>query len=104
MESCFPAMLVLWLGREFYRGKYGMTASSQAWIPVLGDKLGDPFDDSATNLATLVIDDSRKCDPFLDTSIRKEITLESRKEIPCDVTACQGEFIRAGLGSESSVC
>ncbi|GBM01236.1 hypothetical protein AVEN_174352-1 [Araneus ventricosus] len=34
-------MLVLWSGREFYRGKYLMTVSSQAWTPDLGDKFGD---------------------------------------------------------------
>ncbi|GBN04333.1 hypothetical protein AVEN_49203-1 [Araneus ventricosus] len=41
MEIRFPAMLVLCLEREFYRGKYGMTGSSQAWAPDVGDKLGD---------------------------------------------------------------
>ncbi|GBN21128.1 hypothetical protein AVEN_249966-1 [Araneus ventricosus] len=41
MESRFPAILVLWLGREFYRGKYEMTDSSQVWTPDFGDKLGD---------------------------------------------------------------
>ncbi|GBM10303.1 hypothetical protein AVEN_50017-1 [Araneus ventricosus] len=41
MGSRFPAMLVLWLGREFYRGKYGMTGNSQAWAPDLGDEFGD---------------------------------------------------------------
>ncbi|GBO33513.1 hypothetical protein AVEN_31712-1 [Araneus ventricosus] len=41
MESRFPAMLVLWLGRKFYRGKNGMTGSSQAWTPDLCVKLGD---------------------------------------------------------------
>ncbi|GBN55747.1 hypothetical protein AVEN_26654-1 [Araneus ventricosus] len=41
MGSRFPAMLVLWLGREFYRSKYEMTDSSHVWIPDLGDKLGD---------------------------------------------------------------
>ncbi|GBM14056.1 hypothetical protein AVEN_101265-1 [Araneus ventricosus] len=41
MESRFPAMLVLWLGREFYRDKYGMTSSSHVWSPDLGDHLGD---------------------------------------------------------------
>ncbi|GBL74709.1 hypothetical protein AVEN_213911-1 [Araneus ventricosus] len=45
MESRFTAMLVLWLGREFYRGKYGMTGSSQAWSPDLGDKLADYLGD-----------------------------------------------------------
>ncbi|GBL95304.1 hypothetical protein AVEN_37753-1 [Araneus ventricosus] len=38
MESRFPAMLVLWFGREFYRGKYGMIGSIQVWTPDLGDK------------------------------------------------------------------
>ncbi|GBL87771.1 hypothetical protein AVEN_81370-1 [Araneus ventricosus] len=41
MEIRFPAMLVLWLGREFYKGKYEMTDSSPVWTPDLGDKLGD---------------------------------------------------------------
>ncbi|GBM89227.1 hypothetical protein AVEN_136367-1 [Araneus ventricosus] len=40
MESRFPAMSVLWLGREFYRSKYGMTGSGQAWTPDLVDELG----------------------------------------------------------------
>ncbi|GBM93039.1 hypothetical protein AVEN_81085-1 [Araneus ventricosus] len=38
MECRFPAMLVLWLGREFYRGKYRMTGNGQTWTPDLGDK------------------------------------------------------------------
>ncbi|GBL90074.1 hypothetical protein AVEN_135440-1 [Araneus ventricosus] len=41
MESRFPAMCVLWLGREFHRGKYEMTDSSHIWTPDLGDKFGD---------------------------------------------------------------
>ncbi|GBM77278.1 hypothetical protein AVEN_244326-1 [Araneus ventricosus] len=41
MESRFPAMSVLWLGRKIYRGKYGMTRSSHVWFPDLDDKLGD---------------------------------------------------------------
>ncbi|GBM26297.1 hypothetical protein AVEN_66532-1 [Araneus ventricosus] len=40
-ESRFPAVRVLRLGREFYRGKYGMTGSSHVWFPDLGDKLDD---------------------------------------------------------------
>ncbi|GBM39241.1 hypothetical protein AVEN_43642-1 [Araneus ventricosus] len=47
MECRSPAMLVLWLGREFYRGKYGMTGNSQAWTPDLADELGDHFDDKS---------------------------------------------------------
>ncbi|GBM34946.1 hypothetical protein AVEN_80807-1 [Araneus ventricosus] len=45
MESRFPAMLVLWFGREFYRGKYEMTDSSHVWTPDLGDKLGGHLGD-----------------------------------------------------------
>ncbi|GBM81789.1 hypothetical protein AVEN_151769-1 [Araneus ventricosus] len=41
MESRFPAMRVLWLGREFYRGNYGMASSSHVWLPGLGDHLLD---------------------------------------------------------------
>ncbi|GBN19678.1 hypothetical protein AVEN_41582-1 [Araneus ventricosus] len=53
MESRFPTILVLWLGREFYRGKYGMTGSSQAWTLDHSDKLGGYFGVLETNLATL---------------------------------------------------
>ncbi|GBO24494.1 hypothetical protein AVEN_177726-1 [Araneus ventricosus] len=45
MESRLPAMLVLWLGREFYRGKCEMTSSSHVWSPDFGDKLGDHLSD-----------------------------------------------------------
>ncbi|GBM47351.1 hypothetical protein AVEN_94458-1 [Araneus ventricosus] len=45
MESRFPAILDLWLERDFYRGKYGMAGNSQAWTPDLGDKLGDHLGD-----------------------------------------------------------
>ncbi|GBN74186.1 hypothetical protein AVEN_14280-1 [Araneus ventricosus] len=45
MESRFPAMSVLWLGREFYRDKYGMTGSSHVWAPDLRDKLDDHLGD-----------------------------------------------------------
>ncbi|GBL84346.1 hypothetical protein AVEN_127616-1 [Araneus ventricosus] len=50
VESLFPAMLVLWLEREFYRGKYGMTGSIQAWTPDLCDHLGDKFVDEIWDL------------------------------------------------------
>ncbi|GBO33208.1 hypothetical protein AVEN_204028-1 [Araneus ventricosus] len=57
MESRFPALRVLWLGREFYRGKYGMTSNSHVWFPDLGDTLGDhrgdkfgDFDDEICDL------------------------------------------------------
>ncbi|GBN99444.1 hypothetical protein AVEN_89936-1 [Araneus ventricosus] len=82
MESRFPAMLVLWLGREFYKAKHGVTGSGCSGIPDLGDELGD-------NLAAWRqiwrpwrhIDDSRKCKPFLDISIRKGNTLEYTRNL-----------------------
>ncbi|GBM80081.1 hypothetical protein AVEN_3659-1 [Araneus ventricosus] len=62
MESRFPAMRVLWLGREFYRDKYRMTSSSHD----LGDHLGD-FGDEIWDL---------KGAGIFDISIRREDTLE----------------------------
>ncbi|GBM76122.1 hypothetical protein AVEN_205236-1 [Araneus ventricosus] len=53
-------MLVLWLGREFYRGKYGMPRSGQNWTPDLGDKFGD-------------FDYSRKCAYFLYICITSRV-------------------------------
>ncbi|GBO26778.1 hypothetical protein AVEN_136986-1 [Araneus ventricosus] len=35
MESRFPAMRVLWLGRELYRAKHGMSGSNQALVTML---------------------------------------------------------------------
>ncbi|GBN18421.1 hypothetical protein AVEN_151808-1 [Araneus ventricosus] len=67
MESRFPAMQVLWLGREFYKVKHGVTSAT----------LMAPM-----TLATILaiwrqIDDSRKCNPFLDISTRKGNTREN---------------------------
>ncbi|GBN97897.1 hypothetical protein AVEN_171223-1 [Araneus ventricosus] len=45
MESRFPEMLVLWLGREFYKVKHGVTGSDCSWNPDPGDELGDYFGD-----------------------------------------------------------
>ncbi|GBN05362.1 hypothetical protein AVEN_128946-1, partial [Araneus ventricosus] len=45
MESRSPEMLVLWLGRGFYRGKNVMTGSNQAWTPDLGDHHGHKYGD-----------------------------------------------------------
>ncbi|GBO03703.1 hypothetical protein AVEN_39836-1 [Araneus ventricosus] len=111
MGSRFPATLVLWLGREFYKVKHGLTGSDCSWIPYLGDNfvdLGyhfdDKFGDLREHLATILmknvatwqqiwrpwrsflatwrqIDDSRKCNPFLDISIRKGNTLEYTRKL-----------------------
>ncbi|GBM79147.1 hypothetical protein AVEN_86230-1 [Araneus ventricosus] len=70
IESRFPAMRVLWLGREFYKVKHGVT-SATVMAPLTLE----------TNLATILaiwrqIDDSRKCNPFLDIFTRKGNTRE----------------------------
>ncbi|GBN95389.1 hypothetical protein AVEN_241687-1 [Araneus ventricosus] len=41
MESRFPAMFVLWLGREFYKVKHGVTYFGRPGIPDLGDHFGN---------------------------------------------------------------
>ncbi|GBN50162.1 hypothetical protein AVEN_262817-1 [Araneus ventricosus] len=71
MESRFPAMLVLWLGREFYKVKHGVTT-----VAVPGP----------LTLATILvtwrqIDDSGKCNTFLDISIRKGNTREYMRKL-----------------------
>ncbi|GBN27158.1 hypothetical protein AVEN_217089-1 [Araneus ventricosus] len=45
MESRFPSMLVLWFGRQFYRGMYGNSGGKEPSTPDLGDKLDDHFGD-----------------------------------------------------------
>ncbi|GBN85477.1 hypothetical protein AVEN_206610-1 [Araneus ventricosus] len=85
MESRFPAMQVLWLGREFYKVKHGVTSATLM---------------ARMTLATILaiwrqIDDSRKCNPFLDISTRKKNT----RETPCDVTACRREYLRTAPSS-----
>ncbi|GBN85578.1 hypothetical protein AVEN_138051-1 [Araneus ventricosus] len=70
MESRFPAMRVLWLRRELYKVKHGVT-SATVMAPL--------------TMATILtiwrpwrqIDDSRKCNPFLDISTRKGNTREN---------------------------
>ncbi|GBN71668.1 hypothetical protein AVEN_268053-1 [Araneus ventricosus] len=75
MESCFPAMLVLWLGREFYKDKHGVMATAVPGHLTLATIL-------VTNLTTLrQIDDSRECNPFLDISIRKGNMLEYTRKL-----------------------
>ncbi|GBN24937.1 hypothetical protein AVEN_170657-1 [Araneus ventricosus] len=73
MESRFPGMSVLWLGREFDRGKYGMTSSKDVWSLTL-----------ATILATWRQTwrlwrrnmGSQRCWNLLYISIQREDTLE----------------------------
>ncbi|GBM51229.1 40S ribosomal protein S3a [Araneus ventricosus] len=67
MECRFPAMQVLWLGREFYKVKHGVT-SATVMVPL--------------TLATILAiwrqtDESRRCNPFLDISTRKGNTREN---------------------------
>ncbi|GBM94108.1 hypothetical protein AVEN_237383-1 [Araneus ventricosus] len=81
MESRFPAMLVLWFGREFYRVKYGVTGSSQAWTPDLGHHLGDKIWDlkGARIFSISLLGEEIRLN-VLDFSIRDEEIYGARTE------------------------
>ncbi|GBM76293.1 hypothetical protein AVEN_81843-1 [Araneus ventricosus] len=82
--SRIPAMLVLKLGREFYRGKYGMTGSSQTWTPDLDNEFGDLETNLATKSGTSkMLELSR----YLYYGPRSGFI----QMIPCDVMACRGD-------------
>ncbi|GBN23434.1 hypothetical protein AVEN_46623-1, partial [Araneus ventricosus] len=67
--SCLASLIV---GREFYRGKHGVTGSSRSGTPDLVEKSVIP--ENATLFSIFLLG--------------KEILLNIR-ENPCDVTACQ---------------
>ncbi|GBL78550.1 hypothetical protein AVEN_65153-1 [Araneus ventricosus] len=80
MESPFPAMLVLWLGRELCKGKYGMTGSSQAWTLDFGDKSKIPENASLFSIS------------LLGEDIRLMYEM-----IPCYVTARRADYKRTAV-------
>ncbi|GBN43122.1 hypothetical protein AVEN_147328-1 [Araneus ventricosus] len=83
----FPTMLVLWLGREFYIGKCGMTRSSQDCTSDLGEEMWDLKNAGIFSIPLLVPRSG-----FVQM-------------IACDVTACLGDYKRTVLGSQNnSVC
>ncbi|GBN16011.1 hypothetical protein AVEN_207095-1 [Araneus ventricosus] len=90
MENLFPVMFAVWFGREFYRIKYGMTGSSQAWTPDLGDHFGDEMWDL------------KNAGIFSISPLGVNIWLI--KMIPFDATACRGDYKRTEMGSRSRVC
>ncbi|GBN79452.1 hypothetical protein AVEN_124740-1 [Araneus ventricosus] len=90
MESRFPAMLVLWLGREFYRGMYGNSGETEPLTPDLGDKFGDEMWDLKTT-GIFLISPLGARSGFIQM-------------ISCDVTAYRGDYIRTVLGSQNSEC
>ncbi|GBN32307.1 hypothetical protein AVEN_262733-1 [Araneus ventricosus] len=63
----FPAMSVLWLGREFCRGMLGNAGEIERSTPDLGDKLSDHFDDEMWDLKSAQI--------FLISLLRAEIRI-----------------------------
>ncbi|GBM89239.1 hypothetical protein AVEN_53950-1 [Araneus ventricosus] len=67
MECRFPAVLVSWLGREFYRGIYGNAGEIEPSTPDLGDKLSDHFGDEMWDLKSARI--------FLISLLRTEIRI-----------------------------
>ncbi|GBO10643.1 hypothetical protein AVEN_29623-1 [Araneus ventricosus] len=90
MESRFPAMRVLWLGREFYKVKHGVTSETLMARMTL-----------ATILVTWrQIDDSRKCNPFLDIFIRKENTQDPPWNV---VIGSEGRELRISPITESDI-
>ncbi|GBM62808.1 hypothetical protein AVEN_19797-1 [Araneus ventricosus] len=71
MERRFPAMLVLWLGREFYRAECGMTGSIQAWIPDLGDFGDEIWDLKGAEIFSISLLGEEICLNILDDSMRR---------------------------------
>ncbi|GBM96741.1 hypothetical protein AVEN_134020-1, partial [Araneus ventricosus] len=67
METRFPAMQILWLGREFYKVKHGVTSATLVARMTLATILATW---RQISLPWRQIDYSRKCNPFLDISIR----------------------------------
>ncbi|GBO03485.1 hypothetical protein AVEN_67647-1 [Araneus ventricosus] len=68
---------------------YGMTGSSQAWTPDLGDKFGD-FGDEMWYLKNAGIFSISLLGPISGFI----------QMIPCDVTACRGDYKRTVLRSQ----
>ncbi|GBM89155.1 hypothetical protein AVEN_25939-1 [Araneus ventricosus] len=83
MESRFPAMRVLWLGREFYRVKYEMVGGSHVWTSDLGDKFGDFCDE---------IWDLKGAGIFSISLLAEEIRLNVTSQ------PAAGDYIRRALG------
>ncbi|GBM61943.1 hypothetical protein AVEN_272807-1 [Araneus ventricosus] len=95
MECRFLAMLVLWLGRELYRGMYGNAGRMESSTPDLGDYLVDKFGDEMWNLKSTGI--------FLISLLGPRSGFIQM--IPCDVTACRGHYKRTVLRSQdNTVC
>ncbi|GBN38889.1 hypothetical protein AVEN_196720-1 [Araneus ventricosus] len=97
MESRVPAMLVLWLEREFYIGKYGETGSSQAptgnlnlanilssWLQIWRRNMG-----------------SQRCRNFLDIPFRRGDTLECTRRFRVTSRPSGEDYIKSALGSRS---
>ncbi|GBM29509.1 hypothetical protein AVEN_212239-1 [Araneus ventricosus] len=81
MESHFPAMIVLCLGREFYKGMYGNSGGMEPSTLDLGDKFGD-FGDEMWDLKSTGI--------FLKSLLKPRSGF--LQMIPCDVTPCRGDY------------
>ncbi|GBO36109.1 hypothetical protein AVEN_24782-1 [Araneus ventricosus] len=91
MESRFQSMGVLWLGREFYRGKYETSDSSHVWTPDLGEKLDDKFRDFGDEIWDL-----KGPGIFSIFLLAEEIRLNVLK-IPCDATAWRGRLYKESV-------
>ncbi|GBN61656.1 hypothetical protein AVEN_124262-1 [Araneus ventricosus] len=93
-------MLVLWLGREFYRSKYSMIGSNQAWTTDLGDELGDHFGDLAANSATL----ATKCGTTKMLEFSRYFYEEQRSRFIQMIHVTSRPVGKTMLGSQNIVC
>ncbi|GBM56708.1 hypothetical protein AVEN_224756-1 [Araneus ventricosus] len=94
MDSSFPAMLVLRLGKEFYRGIYGNVRRMESSTSDLGDKPGDRLGNEMWDLKSTGI--------FLISPLRTPGT-GFIQMITCDVTTCLGDYKRTVLGSQCRI-
>ncbi|GBM20354.1 hypothetical protein AVEN_195901-1 [Araneus ventricosus] len=86
MKCRFPATLVLWLGREFYRDMYRNADGMEPSTPDLGDKLGGDLGDKFGDIG----------DEMWDLKSTRIVWISllcaEIQMIPCDVTACWKDY------------
>ncbi|GBM96571.1 hypothetical protein AVEN_103130-1 [Araneus ventricosus] len=86
MECRFPAMLVLWLGREFYRVMYGNAGRMEPSTTKLGDEMWD-----LKNTGIFLISLLGPRSGFIQM-------------IPYGVTACLGDYKYSCAWIKKTVC
>ncbi|GBL82954.1 hypothetical protein AVEN_745-1 [Araneus ventricosus] len=96
MECRFPAILVFWLGREFYKDVQKNSGGMKPLTSDLGDKLGCHFRDLVTKCRiSKIVEFSR----YLYQGPRSGFL----QMIPYDLTTCRGDYKWRVLGSRVCV-